>query len=266
MGQATGRGWIWIIVLALAWTAGAEQAAKPLTVFAPWAMEKRLRRVVEIFQEKHPTTPVRFTTGTPGQLIKKVKAGARPHVYIAMGPAETEVLGALKLVVPGSEREILKQTLVLAVSEKARGRVHELRDLARKDITAVGIGRPTLTSGRLTHAALTRAGIHEAVAPKAKTSPLRSLVVGDVAAAVIYEQCCYAEDLHVGGEVPRRGIAVALPLPPELCKPFPVLAVALGAPATHPAAQAFITALGDTRAQSILRRRGEWSCPICEME
>ena len=237
-----------------------------LDVFVPWAMEKRLRRIVEIFQEACPTTPVRFTTGTPGLLIKKVKAGARPDVYIAMGPAEVDVLGALGLVVPGSQRELLKQTLVLAVSAEARDKVKGLRDLARRDIEAVGIGRPTLTSGKLTRVALKKAGVLEAVEPKGRTSPLRSLVVGDVAAAVIYEQCCYEEDLFVGAEVPRRGIAAAMRLPPELCEPFPVLAVALRPDAPHPSAGAFLRVLVEKRAQDILLRRGEWSCPICAME
>ncbi len=240
--------------------------AGSLEVFAPWCMEKRLRRIVEIFQEQCPTTPVRFITGTPGLLIKKVKAGARPHVYITMGPAEVDVLGALGLVVPGSQREFLKQTLVLAVSAEARDKVKSLRDLARRDIEAVGIGRPTLTCGTLTRVALKKAGVLEAVEPKAMISPLRSLVVGDVAAAVIYEQCCYEEDLFVGTEVPRHGIAVAKRLPPELCEPFPVLAVALRTDVHHPSAGAFIRALVEKRAQDILLRRGEWSCPVCEME
>ena len=236
-----------------------------LRVFAPWCMEKRLRRVVEVFQETCPTTPVRFTTGTPGKLIGKVKAGALPDVYIAMGPPEVAALDRLGVTLPGSAREFLKQTLVLAVAEGARDSVKGLRDLAKPAVTSVGIGRPTLTSGKLAHAALRKLGILRVVEPKARTSPLRSLVVGDVSAAVIYGQCCYEEDLFVGVEVPRRGIAAAHRLPRELCEPFPVVAVALRTKVANPAAGAFIRVLGEKRAQDILLRRGEWSCPICEM-
>ncbi|MFW6163195.1 MAG: molybdate ABC transporter substrate-binding protein, partial [Planctomycetota bacterium] len=219
-----------------------------LQVFAPWSLEKRLRRIVEIFQERCPATPVRFTTGTPGQLIKKVKAGARPGVYIAMGPAEIEVLDGLGVTVDGTARPLLEQRLVLAVAEEARERVKTLSDLAKPEIEAAGIGRPVLTSGRRARAALAKAGVLEAVAPKARTSPLRSLIVGDVPAAVIYEECCYEEDLHVGAKVPRRGIAVAIPLPGELCKPFPVIAVALSGEGVHPHARQFIEALTVKRA------------------
>ena len=261
-GKALAFAVCWLLLPA----AHAGEAAPRLEVFAPWCMEKRLRRIVEIFQERRPTTPVRFTTGTPGKLIKAVKGGARPDVYIAMGPSEIEMLDQLGLTVPGSAREILRQTLVLAVGQEARGKVGGLRDLTKADIEAVGMGRPTLTSGRLTREALRKLGVLDAVEPKARTSPLRSLVVGDVPAAVIYEQCCYEEDLFVGVEVPRRGIAVARPLPGELCKPFPAMAVALRKRPAHPAAQAFILSLREKRAQDILHRRGEWSCPICEME
>ena len=245
---------------------GGRAGSTPLEVFAPWCMEKRLRRVVEIFQEACPNTPVRFTTGTPGKLIGKIKRGARPHVYIAMGPAEIEVLDQLGLTVGGSAREILKQGLVLAVGQAARDRVSELRDLAKPEVKAVGIGRPTLTSGRLSRAALAKLGILKAVEPKARTSPLRALVLGDVDAALIYSECCYDEDLFVGAKVPRKGIAVAKPLPRDLCQPFPVVAVAIKTEPPHPAALLFIEALCKKRAQDILLRRGAWSCPICEME
>jgi len=255
-------------ILAALGSARAEAAAnavEPLRVFAPWSLEKRLRRIVEVFQEGAPSVPVRFTTGTPGQLIRRIRAGERPGVYIAMGPSEIEALRSLNLTVPGSAKEILRQTLVLAVSAAARGRVKELRDLAGKEITAVGIGQPTLTSGQLTRAALRKLGILDAVEPKARTSPLRSLVLGRVQAAVLYEQCCYEEDLYVGQMVPRRGIAVAKPVPKDLCEPFPLLAVALKTEPAHPAAGTFIRTLCQKRAQDILRRRGEWSCPICEI-
>jgi len=225
-------------------------------------MEKRLRRIVEVFQEQRPTTPVRFTTGTPGKLISKCGEGGRPDVYIAMGPAEVEVLDSLGLVVRGSAREILSQRLVLAVSTDARESVKELRDLAEKEVAAVGIGQPTLESGRLARAALRKLGILEAVEPKARTSPLRCLVLGDVQAAVLYEQCVYDEDLHAGELATQRGIGLAKPLPKELCEPFPVVAVVLKP--GHPAAATFVQVLTEKRAQDILHRRGEWSCPICE--
>jgi len=244
----------------------SDGAPKALEVFAPWSLEKRLRRVVEVFQEHAPCVPVRLRTGTPGQLLSRVKAGARPHVYIAMGPAEIEALDSLKLTAPGSAKEFLKQTLVLAVSAQAQDRVRDLRDLADKDVAAVGIGQPALESGRLTRAALRTLGILDVVEPKARTSPLRALVMGTVAAAVLYEQCAYDEDLFVGQMAPVRGIATLKPLPRELCEPFPLVAVAIGPGRAHPAAETFIRTLGEKRAQDILHRRGEWSCPICAME
>ncbi|MBL7223052.1 MAG: substrate-binding domain-containing protein [Candidatus Brocadiae bacterium] len=246
-------------------SAMAGTQARPLEVFAPWCMEKRLRRIVEVFQEKRPSTPVRFATGTPGQLIKRVRAGGKPDVYIAMGPCEIEVLQSMGLVDEGSAREILRQTLLLAVSEKAKETVAELRDLAKKEVNSVGMGRPTLTSGRLARAALGKLGILDAVAPKAKTSPLRQLVLGQVQAAVLYEQCCYEEDLHVGKPDLRRDIAAVRPLSRELCEPFPVVAAPLKHGAAHPDAAVFVATLCGKRAQDILHRRGDWSCPICEM-
>ncbi|MFP4058097.1 MAG: molybdate ABC transporter substrate-binding protein [Candidatus Brocadiia bacterium] len=257
-----------VLVLALgACSPPAFQAgSRPLRVFAPWCMEKRLRRVVELFQEKRPATPVRFTTGTPGQLIKRLRAGERPDVYVAMGPAEFEAIEWMGLAGAHEPKEILRQTLLLAVRAEATDTVRELRDLAKQQVHAVGLGRATLTSGRRGRAALRRLGILEAVAAKARPSPLRRLVLGEVHAAVLYEQCCYQEDLHVGELALRRDIAFARPLPRELCEPFPVLAAALGHEGAHPHAAVFVQTLRTRRAQDILARRGEWSCPVCEME
>jgi len=256
-------------VLVLMGVHGLSRAAapvRPLRVFAPWCMEKRLRRIVEVFQEKRPTTPVRFTTGTPGQLIKRVRAGEKPDVYIAMGPAEIEVLQWMAPGPMGEGVEVLRQTLLLAVSADAGDTVLSLRDLAKREVRSVGMGRPTLTSGRLAQTALRKLGILDVVGPKAKTSPLRQLVLGKVQAAVLYEQCCYEEDLHVGELALRRGIAVATALPKELCEPFPVMAVAFGNERARPDATVFLDTLRGKRAQDILRRHGEGSCPVCEME
>ena len=261
-------GLVFAVILVLVFLAGMNAAPRaevtPLRVFAPWCMEKRLRRIAEVFQETHPNTPVCFTTGTPGYLLRKIKAGERPGVYIAMGPSDIEALGALGLPVPGTAKDILEQTLLLAVSAEAQEEVKHLRDLAKEDITAAGIGPPAMTSGRLTRVALERLGILETVLPKAKTPPLRALALGQAQASVLYEECCYEEDLLTGRTVLRRGIAAAEPLPKELCEPFPVTAVVLKTTPAHPDAADFISVLIGERGRDILHRRGDWSTPVRE--
>jgi len=57
-----------------------------LTVYAPWSMEMRMRRIFEEFQAAHPEVTFRLETGTPGKLVKRMEAGERPDVYVSMGP------------------------------------------------------------------------------------------------------------------------------------------------------------------------------------
>ena len=70
-------GLVFAVILVLVFLAGMNAAPRaevtPLRVFAPRCMEKRLRRIAEVFQETHPNTPVCFTTGTPGYLLRKIK-------------------------------------------------------------------------------------------------------------------------------------------------------------------------------------------------
>jgi|GEM_PF-3203765 len=237
-----------------------------LRVYAPWSMEKRMRRIFEKFQMNDPAVRFRLETGTPGRLVKRMKAGERPDVYVSMGPAGIERLTSLGIVREGTARQILEQRLVLICSETMTDKVRSLKDLARSDVRTVGIGRPSLSAGTFSRMALNKAGILEAVEPKARISPLRSHMQGKVDAAIVLSECCYDEDLICGRMVLRRGIHVVQPLPESLCPPFPILAVAIKGSAQASAAEEFVDFLTRPAAQSILRRRGPEACPICDGE
>jgi len=237
-----------------------------LTVYAPWSMEKRMRRVFEEFQQSRPEVIFRLETGTPGKLVKRMKAGERPDVYVSMGPVGVGVLTKMGIVREGSAREILRQRMMLICSEAMKGKAQSLEDLARPDIRKVGMGRPSLSAGTFSREALKKLGILEAVEPKAQISPLRSCVRGEVDAAVVLGECCYEEDLVLGKMVARHGVHIIAPVPESLCPAFPISAVAIRGSAPPDAAQCFIDFLTQSAAQSILRREGPGACPICDGE
>ena len=235
-----------------------------LTIYAPWSMEKRLRRIFERFTLKHRNVSFRLQTGTPGRLVELIRQGDRPDVYVSMGPGGVEVLRKMGLVRAGSEKEILRQHLVLICSEPLEGKMTSLRDLARPDVRAVGMGRPTLSAGTLSRVALGKLGILKTVETKARISPLRSYMKGEVDAAIILEECCFDEDLLLGKVVARRGINVVQVVPESLCPAFPVVAVAMKGKGHSEAAEEFIRFLAEREAQDILRRKGPGACPVCD--
>ena len=147
-----------------------------LHVFAPWSFETRLRRIIELYEQKSPYTKVTLILGTPGALMKKIENGERPDVYIAMGPNEIDILRESKLMLTGKEKELLKQTLVLATPAIPPVEVNSLIDLTKKEIKTVGLGRPRLTAGVRARKALDKLGILEAVDKKSKTSPIKSII------------------------------------------------------------------------------------------
>ncbi len=242
--------------------------AKPvtLTVFAPWSMEKRMRRIFEKYQLQQPNVTFKLETGTPGNLVKRMKAGERPDVYVSAGPVGVEVLRKMGIVREGSEKEILRQRLILVCSDTMQETVKDIRDLARPEVRAVGLGRPTLSAGTFSRKALQEAGVLEAVEAKARLSPLRSYMVGIVDAAIILEECCYDEDLLLGQVVPRRDICVVHPVPEEICPAFPVIAVAVTGSAPADAATGFVNFLTGEAPQDTLHRRGPGACPLCDAE
>ncbi len=237
-----------------------------LAVYAPWSMEKRLRRAFEKFRLEHSEVAFQLQTGTPGRLVNRMKAGERPDVYISMGPVGIDVLTEMGIVRKGSGKEILRQRMILIRSEAMKDTVTRLEDLAKPEVRKVGLGRPSLSAGTFSRQALQKAGILEAVEPKGQVSPLRSYMKGEVDAAIILGECCYDEDLLLGQVVPRQGIHVVGALPESLCPTFPVIAVGIKGAAPTEVADRFIEFLTGPEAQSILRRQGPEACPICDGE
>ena len=242
------------------------QEAKPaeaLVVFAPWSLEKRLRRIFEEHQAKHPDVRFHLVTGTPGSLVKRVQGGQAPDVYVSMGPSEIEALRNMGLLREGSEREILRQRMVLVCSEDMKELVGAVEDLAKPEVRKVGIGRPSLTAGTCARDALRKCGVLGVVEAKSQESPLRSLLAGEVDAAIVYEECCYEEDLLVGKRVLLPGVVAVQVLPDALCPEFPVSAVALKGQGQPQAAIQFVEFLAGQQARDILNRRGPGACPLC---
>ena len=225
-----------------------------------------MRRVFERYQERNPGVTFKLETGTPGSLVKRMKAGERPDVYISAGPVGVDVLREMGIVREGTQQEILGQRLILVCSEAMKETIKDIRDLAKPEVRTVGIGRPTLSAGTFSRKALQEAAVLEAVEPKARISPFRSYMVDTIDAAIILEECCYDEDLLLGEVVPRQGVCVVHPLPEALCPPFPVIAVATtGAAPAGPAAD-FVKFLTEEQPRDILHRRGPGACPLCDAE
>ena len=245
---------------------GFDKSAQPttLTIYAPWSMEKRLRRIFERFTLEHRNVSFRLQTGTPGRLVGLIRQGARPDVYVSMGPVGVEVLREMGLVREGSAKEILRQHLVLICSEPLKGKVTSLRDLARPDVQAVGMGRPTMSAGAFSRVALGKLGILEAVETKARISPFRSYMKGEVDAAIILEECCFDEDLLLGKVVARQGVNVVQVVPESLCPAFPVVAVAIKGRGHSETAEEFVRFLAEREAQDLLLRKGPGACPVCD--
>lgn len=233
-------------------------------VFGPWSMEKRLRRIFEKFQAEQPGVDFELVTGTPGSLAERMRAGDVPDVYVSMGPVGLDVLQKEGVIRPGSGGVILKQRMVLVCSEAMKDIVKDVKDLAKGEVRKVGIGRPAMSAGRFARQALAKEGILDVVEAKSQKSPLRSLLKGEVDAAVILGQCCYQEDLLAGKLVPLTGLIVVRHLPDELVPEFPVIAVTTkGTDASEPARR-LVEFLSGKVAQAILRREGPGACPVCD--
>ena len=254
-----------IIFLAIFILCGAVFSLK-ISVFAPWSFEARLRRIVELFEQKTLFVKTRLTLGTPGALIKRIESGERPDVYISMGPNEIEILQNMGLIIPEKQKELMKQTLVLISGDPPVIPIDSLYDLTKEEIKTVGIGRPKLTAGARARMALQKIGLLEEIDKKSKTSPFKSVIFEEAQAAITYEECVYEEDLYKGENIPRRGLKIIGKLPEVLCEPFYITAVSLRKNILKNYFSAdFLDFLSEEKARNIMLKKGFYSCPICEL-
>jgi len=222
-----------------------------LTLYAPWPMELRLRRIFERYQVKHPDVIFQLYVAKPGPLIKRMKAGEVPDVFISMGPAGVETVRELGLVRQGTEQEILTQRVFVVCSDAMADTVKSVQDLARPEVTVVAMPPPNLSSGVYSHRALKEVGILDVVLAKERISPYSLFMKREVDVAIMYGECVFEEDLVLGDRVPRRTINVV----EAIGEPFPVVAVPTKGEGPPDAAQAFIDFLIEPEPQSILNRR-----------
>jgi molybdate transport system substrate-binding protein len=237
-----------------------------IRVLAPWSMEKRMRRIFERFQIQNPGVTFELRTGTPSRLAKRLREGYAADISISMGPVGLELMQQEGLIQPGTGRTILTQGMVLICSEEIKDILKDVKDLAKPEVKRVGVARPTMSAGTFARGALEKAGILEIVEAKSHRSPLRSLLKDEVDAGIIFEQCCYQEDLVAGRLVPQSGVTVVKHIPDELVPRFPIIAIAVKGKEAPQPVHHFVDYLADKEAQEILLRIGPEACPVCDGE
>ena len=139
--QAARKAALLFFVLTLALT-GCAAPGNGLTVFAAASLTDVLQTLGSEFSQASGI-PVRFSFGGSITLAHQLDNGAPADLFIAAGAAPMDALEAQGLLVDGTRRTLLTNSLVLATRSDGP-ELHQARDLLSDLVTRVAIADPAL--------------------------------------------------------------------------------------------------------------------------
>lgn len=234
-----------------------------LTVNVPCVLSAPIQGVVAAYESAHPGVAVTTEVDKPLGLLARAQAQPEgPAVVITMGDVEMGYLAEHGAVEASAVRTIAWNTYPLAVVAPAasEAELDDLTDLALPAVRRIYIEDPSQSSlGDRAERAMRSLGLWEAIEPKILRPDPNAMVLGEMLAgkadaAVVFEDCLFAE-AGVEGSPPAT-VKVVGELPEEAYQAIPYQAAALrGAPQPE-AARDFLDFLTSAEGREALRGAG----------
>jgi molybdate transport system substrate-binding protein len=222
--------------------------ATDLKILSGGAMRPLLAEAVPLFERAHGVkADVRFALTSV--LAKEIEQGAAFDLALLPRP-ELDVLAAMGAIAPGTQTDIARSAVGLAVRQGApKPDIATVEALRRALLAARSIGYSDGPSGAYVAGLLQRLGIAAETAPKTKlaSGPVAELVASGEAELGMQQ---------IVAILPVKGADLVGPLPSELQNVI-VYAAGMAAAAQNPdAAAAFIGFMATPQAVRIMRAKG----------
>jgi molybdate transport system substrate-binding protein len=233
----------------LAVLANAKAAA--ITVFAAASLSDACKEIAPLYNKATGDT-LRFNFGASGALARQIKEGAPADVFFSADELRVDQLGKAGLLLPGTRRTVLANTLVVVVATDGGVTVKGLGDLAKTDVRRIAIGEPaTVPVGTYTKEYLQKTGdwtklIDKMVPVDTVRAALAAVESGNAEAGFVYKT-----DALISKKVK---IAIEVPLAdgPKITYPVAVLKDTKQAAA----AKALVEFLAGAEAQKVFAKYG----------
>ena len=235
----------------LAALAGVAAHAADLTVSAAASLTNAFRELGPAFEAQNGGTKVVFNFAASDALLAQISKGAPADVFAAADQESMDRADAQKLLVPGSRRNFVSNSLVLTTPADGTLLLASLADLRKAEVKRVTLGMPSgVPAGRYAKGALEAARLWAAVEPKVVYAQNVRQALDYVARGEVEAGFVYATD----AAIQKDKVKVAFTVPTETPISYPVAAVA-GSPNPE-AARKFVDFLVTTAAQTVLVRYG----------
>jgi molybdate transport system substrate-binding protein len=143
----------------------ATLSAAQVTVFAAASLTEALKQIAAAY-EKSSGDKIVFNFAASGVLARQIQAGAPAEIFFSADEAQLDIVAAKGLLVPGSRRNLLGNSLVL-VTGPENANIHSPSDLTNAAVQRIALGDPkTVPAGTYAKSYLEKIGCWSALQPK----------------------------------------------------------------------------------------------------
>ena len=244
-----------VFTLFLLWLPAANVLAGgriDLTVSAAVSLTESLQAIRTLYGRDAPGVSIALDLGGSGFLEQQIEQGAPVDIFISASPQEMDALEARGLLVPGTRRDLLSNSLVLIVPAADASVVSGFASLLNPEVRRVAIADPQgVPAGAYARQALEHLKLYSRIQPKV-------IFGGDVRQVLAYVETgnadaglVYSTDARLSDQVRIAAVAPQKSHAPIL---YPV-AVIKGCRHVA-AAERFLRFLGGSEAEQVFERKG----------
>lgn len=240
-----------LATLILCFALAAPALAGDLTVSAAASLTDAFNAVKTAFAKERPGIAVTFNFAASGALLSQMEQGAPVDVFASADQKTMDQAVEKKLIDAATRVNFAGNALVLAAPADNPAKLKDLASLTTPAAKRIAIGNPdSVPVGRYTKAALTKAGLWDAISPQCVMAESVRQVLDYLSRGEVDAGFVYGTDAKQGGE--KVKVIAEVPVETPVTYPMAVLA---GSSAKADAA-AFVAFVAGPKGQEILATYG----------
>lgn len=199
-------------------------SAADLQVFAAASLTDALREISAEYEKIATGDKLVLNLGASSTLARQIQEGAPADLFLSADEAKMDGLAKRKLLLPGTRRSVLSNTLVVVVPVDSNLKISGPADLAASSIRALALAEPqSVPAGiyakeYLKRKALWNKVIDRVVPTENVRATLAAVESGNVDAGIVYKtDAGISKKVRIAYEVPKAEA-------PNISYPFAVLA------------------------------------------
>ena len=231
-------------------------AAAELNIFAAASLSDALQEIAKTY-EPASGDKLRFNLAASSLLARHIKEGAPADVFFSADEAKMDDLAKANLIVADTRRALLRNTLVIVVSNENGAAITTPADLAKPSVGRLALAEPqTVPAGIYSKEYLQKAGLWEKVSAKIVPTEnvracLSAVESGNVDAGIVYKT-----DALISKKV-KIAFEISSAEGPKISYPIAVIKNAKH----EDAARKFVTYLASSEARTVFEKYGFLPAP-----